>query len=123
MYMYIFMFVCALLVPIAMIALGNHYKKNAPKKIQKFSGYRTTMSMQNQDTWEYAHSYVGKLWLISGSALLIITIAMMVTIKNNSNFEMQSTYLVFAQLAVMIITILPVEIKLRKVFHKNGIRK
>ena len=35
--------------------------KKAPKEINSVFGYRTSMSMKNKDTWEFAHKYCGKV--------------------------------------------------------------
>ena len=54
--MFIFLSVCSLLVPLSMIILGYTWKDNSPKDRQGSSGYRTTMSRMNDETWRYAHS-------------------------------------------------------------------
>ena len=50
-------------VAIALIMLisGKIFSNRAPKNINTFIGYRTTMSMKNRDTWEFAHKISGKL--------------------------------------------------------------
>ena len=42
--MFTFLFICSLLIPLSMFILGKRWSKNPPKKINGFSGYRTTMS-------------------------------------------------------------------------------
>lgn len=118
--MFIYLFVCTLLIPLTMLLLGNRYRKKPPKDRNGFSGYRTTMSRLNQDTWNYAHNYVGKIWIVLGVAMLIVTSILMFIIKDRSNFELLVTFLTFLQIAVMIFTIIPTEIKLKRVFDKNG---
>lgn len=121
--MYVFLFFCTMLVPLEMIVLGNRYRRKPPKEISDVSGYRTSMSKLNNDTWRYSHNFIGKLWLFLGIILLIITIIIMVVIKNKNNFETLATYLTFAQLAIMCITILPTEIRLHKIFDSKGNRR
>ena len=53
--MFIFLSVCSLLVPLSMIILGYTWKDKPPKNRQGISGYRTTMSRMNDETWKYAH--------------------------------------------------------------------
>ena len=53
--MFIFLSVCSLLVPLSMIILGYTWKDKPPKDRQGSSGYRTTMSRMNDETWRYAH--------------------------------------------------------------------
>lgn len=121
--MFAYLFICSLLVPLSMILLGNQYRKKPPLNRQGFSGYKTTMSRLNEDTWTYAHSFVGKLWIILGSILLLFTGCGMFYVKNNKSFEMLAAYMVFVQLGIMGLTIIPVEMRLHKVFDKNGRRK
>ena len=59
---WIFMLIMDLLVPFTMIGWGKLFLDKAPKNINYTFGYRTTMSMKNQDTWQFAHKYCGKLW-------------------------------------------------------------
>ena len=56
-----FLFVCNLLIPVTMILVERRYYKKPPKEIDSLSGYRTTRSMQNQENWIYANTYIGKL--------------------------------------------------------------
>lgn len=56
---WIYSLAMVLLIPLIMIVLGFIYGKYPPKKINHISGYRTTMSMKNQDTWDFANRYMG----------------------------------------------------------------
>ena len=47
---WIAMFVCNLLVPLLMVIFGRIMYKHAPKSINGIYGYRTSMSMKNEDT-------------------------------------------------------------------------
>jgi hypothetical protein len=40
-----------LLIPAIMLGSGKLFSKNSPKDINWIIGYRTTMSMKNEDTW------------------------------------------------------------------------
>lgn len=66
---WLFMLIMNLLIPFSMIGFGRYFLKNAPKEINAIFGYRTTMSMKNNDTWEFAHKYCGKIWYICGSVV------------------------------------------------------
>ena len=57
-----FMLICDMIIPIAMVIVGRTMWKHCPKNINGMSGYRTTCSMKNMDTWKLAHDYCGKLW-------------------------------------------------------------
>lgn len=121
--MYIFLFVCSLLVPLSMVLLGYTWKDNPPKDKNGVSGYRTTMSRLNDTTWKCAHRYWGKINLVLGIILIIFTISIFVRSKKYADFEKVTTYLVFVQLGVMTLTIIPTEILLNKHFTKQGTKK
>ena len=53
---WIFMLIMNLLTPAVMIVFGIIFKKRAPKEINWIYGYRTQMSMKNEDTWQVALS-------------------------------------------------------------------
>ena len=59
---WIFMLIMDLLLPFTMIGFGRYFMKKAPKEINSVFGYRTSMSMKNKDTWEFAHKYCGNTW-------------------------------------------------------------
>lgn len=121
--MYIFLSVCSLLVPLSMILLGYKWKENPPKDRQGVSGYRTTMSRLNDDTWKCAHQYWGKINFVLGIILAVITISILIFMKTKTNFEVIITYLVFIQLGVMALTIIPTEFLLHKHFTLKGAKK
>lgn len=122
---WIFMMISDLLIPFTMIGFGKYFIKTAPKEINETFGYRTTMSMKNKDTWEYAHHYCGKLWLYIGWFMLILSvIAMLFVIGKDEDFV--GTFggiLCGIQILFLIGPIIPTEISLRNNFDENGIRK
>ena len=65
---WIFMCVTVLLIPFLMISFGGLFSRSAPKEINSAFGYRTSMSMKNADTWQFAHHFWENLaypWLDS----------------------------------------------------------
>ena len=50
-----FMLICDMIIPIVMVIVGRIMWKHCPKHINGISGYRTTRSMKNMDTWKFAH--------------------------------------------------------------------
>ena len=68
---WIFMCVTVLLIPFLMISFGGLFSRSAPKEINSAFGYRTSMSMKNADTWQFAHHYFGKIWRTLGWILII----------------------------------------------------
>lgn len=114
-----------LLIPILMISFGNMMRKHCPEKIDINFGYRTKRSMQNMDTWKFAHSYCGKLWWKIGWVLLIVTVFLQILMLRvpMESVTLYSLILMFAQTAVMLLTILPTERALKKHFDDHGQRR
>lgn len=125
MYFWFFMLISDLVIPFTMIAFGKCFMKKAPNKINAVFGYRTSMSMKNKDTWEFAHKYAAKVWYICGMAMLPMTIIPMLLITGKSKDEvgLAGGIICGIQLILLIGTIFPTEIALRKNFDENGKRR
>ena len=122
---WIFMLVMDLLLPFTMIGFGRYFMKKAPKEINSIFGYRTSMSMKNKDTWEFAHKYCGKVWYVCGMVMLPITVIFMLLVigKNEDCVGSIGGIICGVQLIPLIGSILPTEIALKKNFDKNGTRR
>lgn len=122
---WLFMLVMACLIPLTMLGFGKYFMENTPKKINSSFGYRTTMSMKNQDTWEFAHHYIGKLWYLCGRVALPLTIAAMFCLLGRAieSVAMAGVILCGAQTFVLLGTIVPTELALKKTFDKTGCRR
>ena len=119
------MLACELIIPVTMIVFGFIMKKNAPKDINYIFGYRTTRSMKNQDTWEFAHKHCGRIWWKIGLIMLIITSIVNIPFYNSNEnvFGNVTTIVTVVQLVVLLVSIIPTEIALKKTFNDDGIRK
>ena len=82
---WIFMLIMDLLIPFTMIGFGKMFLKKAPDQINYVFGYRTSMSMKNQDTWVFAHHYCGKIWYICGLILLVVSLIVLLLVIGKSN--------------------------------------
>ncbi|WP_302826238.1 SdpI family protein [Anaerofustis stercorihominis] len=122
---WIFMLLMNLLLPIIMIIFGKLFTKNIPKTINMAFGYRTSMSMKNEDTWTYAHKLFGDIWYKLGIVLLVLSIiASIFTIGKSDDFLGNVTIVNESiQLIVLITPIFYVEKKLKETFDSNGNRK
>jgi len=122
---WIFMLIMDLLIPFMMIGFGRYFSKRAPKEINMVFGYRTNMSMKNRDTWEFAHRYCGKIWLTCGLILLLLSIFLMIFVigQNKDTVGVLGGIICVIQLVLLIGSILPTEIALRKNFNQNGSRR
>lgn len=121
---WIFMTVMELLLPLVMIVIGNLFRKKPPQKINYFAGYRTTMSMKNKDTWEFAHHHCGKVWQITGNCMLVPSFIAMLAVfgKGTDTVGMFGTLVITVQMVILIGSIIPTELALRKHFDKKGNR-
>lgn len=118
MFFFIFMIAMTLLIPFTMIFFGKYFIKHAPAEINSVFGYRTKMSMKNKQTWEFAHKYIGKLWLCLGLIMLPFSLIPMVFTagKTEDIIGITGGVIVFIQMALMIFTIFPTEKTLKKKF-------
>lgn len=124
---WIFMLVMNLLIPITMISFGHSFEKKPPKIARsKFAfGYRTVMSMKNEETWEYAHRFFGKLWFRFGIAVGLISIIVLFFFigKDKDTVGFAGMIICYVQLVAMLLPVIPTELALRRRFDKNGNRK
>ena len=120
-----FMLIMDLLIPLTMIGFGRYFIKNAPKEINSVFGYRTTMSMKNKDTWNFAHRFCGKLWFVLGVILLpVSTIPLLFVFgKSVDIIGTVGGIISFVQLFPLFGSIIPTEIALKRTFDKNGNRR
>ena len=119
---WIYMFIMDLLIPIIMILFGRAFLKKAPKEINYVFGYRTSRSMKNRDTWEFAHRYCGKIWLICGLALIPIVAGIMLCFigaDTKTVGYVGASMLVFP-LLLIILSVILTERALKNTFDKSG---
>ena len=115
---WVFMTICNLLLPVLMIALGKVFVKNPPKTINAIVGYRTSRSMKDQDTWNFAHLHCGKLWWkIGWSMLPLSVISMLPALGKNDDFVgVLSSVIITVECIIMFISIFITERALAKEF-------
>ena len=124
---WIFMLVMNLLTPLVMIIYGRVIEKKPPKIARsKFAfGYRTVMSMRNEETWEYAHRFFGKLWFRFGIAVGLISIIVLFFFigKDKDTVGFAGMIICYVQLVAMLLPVIPTELALRRRFDKYGNRR
>lgn len=125
MFLKVFIFCCNLLIPLMLIIFGWVMQKHPPKNINSIYGYRTSMSMKNQDTWDFAHKACGKLWWKIGWIMLIFSAVVQLLFFNSDRnmIGILSAILCTVQCIILIGTIFPVEKALKKNFNPDGSRK
>jgi len=99
--------------------------KKAPQNINYIYGYRTTMSMKNKDTWNFAHKHCGRIWHYGGMILLALSIIVMLFCVGSEvgTIGTIGSILVGIQTLILIASIFPTSIALHKQFDKYGKRK
>lgn len=120
--LWLFLLLMVLLIPIIMIICGKHFSKSAPKEINYIFGYRTTRSMKNEKTWEFAHKMLGKIWKRCGIALLILAIVGMLLLIDcyEDTVGKFGVIIIYIELAVLLFSLIPIEIELKKKFDDDG---
>ena len=122
---WIFMLLMDLLTPLTMIGFGRSFMTKAPEKINTVFGYRTTMSMKNKDTWEFAHKFFGRLWFWCGLALLPVAVIPLLFVLNSSLDTIGAVggIVCMIELVPLAGSIFPTEAALKKTFDRNGSRR
>ena len=111
-----------LLIPAVMLYFGWRFQKHPPKNINGFYGYRTSRSMKNQQTWDYAHRVCGKLWLRVGGIMLPFSLLAMLPAlgRDVGTVGLWCIPVMGVQLVVLLGSIFPVERALKRNFDQFG---
>lgn len=122
---WIFVMIVNLLTPLIMIVFGKIFMNNAPKDINWGFGYRSSMSMKNKETWKFAHHFCGKLWFYMGCIMAVLSVLSMLFVIGQEKDVIGDVAGVICgvQVFILLFSIIPTEVALRRNFDKNGIRK
>ena len=122
---WLFMLVSAMLIPATMLLFGRLFQTRPPQEINNLYGYRTARSMQNADTWRFAHVYCGKIWVRCGAAAAAVTVLAFAFLfgRGVQLVGFIGGGLVWLQSLLLVATILPVERRLKRTFDENGLRR
>ena len=120
-----FMLCCDVLIPVLMIIAGRMMWKHPPKTINGTVGYRTSRSMMNMDTWNFAHDYCGRLWWKIGWIMLVPSILIHIPLYGRSEnaIGIVCGILITVQTIVLIVSIFPTERALKRTFTDSGKRR
>jgi len=99
------------------LLLGILMKIFPPKKINSILGYRTKLSMKNNDTWNEAQRYGAYSSIVVGVICIVVGICIHVFFKNNENIIGMICFII-----VVICDYLVDEHHLRTIFDSNGNR-
>lgn len=120
--MWIFLLICNLLIPVIMLGIGYTFRKHPPKTINWGYGYRTSRSMKNQDTWDFAHQNCGKIWLRAGCVMLPVTVLLMIFLigQGDDVLGLWSVAIEIVQTVLLVGSIIPTELALKRRFDEQG---
>ena len=120
---WIFMTAMALLIPGTMLLFGTRFERKPPRRNSVF-GYKTAMSQRNDDTWAFAHRYIGRLWRVWGLATLCVSLLVMLLALNRgmATVGYGALILICVQLFPLIGCIFPTERALKETFDRFGQR-
>ncbi len=120
---WIFMTAMAALTPLTMVLLGARFEKKPPKRNSVF-GYKTAMSGKNDDTWDFAQRYIGRLWRIWGLAALFVSLLVMLLLLNRDRpiVGYAAMILICVQMIPLIGCVFPTERALKRTFDRFGQR-
>ena len=116
------MLLVILIIPLLMVGFGLLLMKNPPKKINSVYGYRTRRSVRSQETWDFAHYYFGKLWLVCGLVSIPISLVPICLVLGKSEHVISVAGLIVLgiQTLLLLVTILLTERALKKNFDEFG---
>lgn len=119
---WIYVFCFTLLTPLLLIGVGSYFRKKPPQRINSVWGYRSARSMQNADTWAFAHAYCGRAWQRCGAGALPITVLGMLCVAGKDVGTVGTVGVILAgiQLLLLIGSVFLTESALRKTFDQNG---
>ncbi len=120
----LFLLAMNLLIPLTMLGFGLYFRRHCPPRNHLF-GYRTGLSMKNDDTWRFAQDCMGRLWSKWGAILLLLSLLLSLPLfrLEEDAAGWLSLALVLGQTGAILLSILPVEKALRATFDKDGRRK
>ena len=111
-----------LITPVIMVGFGLVFLKDPPKSINAAYGYRTKRSIRNQDTWDFAHLYFGKLWLVCGLVSIPASLVPFCLVLGKSEDVITITALIVMglQSIMMVATLILTERALKTHFDEFG---
>lgn len=124
--MWIFMLVCNLLIPAVAIWYGRRFQANPPKEPNAWFGYRTNRSMKSREAWNFAQRKMGEVWGRWGLVMLPLAVlaqALTLLCPDVEAMCMWSLPITVAEVAALLLSMIPVERALKENFDEHGRRR
>lgn len=118
-------FIVNLIIPAVMIFGGYMMKTCPPRSISRWVGFRTALSMKNEDTWAFAHACCGRVWWKTGWISLALSVLVQLPFAKASEETLGTLALVLAlaQFIVLFGTVVYVQRELKWTFDECGRRR
>ncbi len=102
------------IIPLLMLITGFLMFKHPPKKVNLFVGYRTRKSMKDQSAWKKANKYCGKVWIILGLGMFVLSLILYTVdvMKLMTFSEALLSIYIFIQVGFIILSVIYVEKKI-----------
>ena len=96
-------------------------RKQTPEKINRLVGYRSRRSMKNVETWKFANEYCGRLWWRIGWVMFLFSGLVQIPFMHSSEdtIGIMGGILCTVQTVLLIGSVIPTEIALKKTFFEN----
>jgi len=116
MFFWLFCLFVDLLVPAIAIIFGLKFRKSPPKNINSIFGYRTARSTKDRESWILAHNLCGNIWYKMGLIMLPLSLVSMLFVLKESVqiIAFSSLFLCLIQCIALTLTIIPVELLLKR---------
>lgn len=118
--MYYLTFFIVMLTPVLMALVGLIWRIRPPKNTGGPFAYRTALSLKNEDTWQFAHAHISKLWLRIGVLLSIVSAVLMVVFR--SNYMSFFLWVIMGQMVFLCLSAFLVDAVMKAVFDADGNR-
>jgi len=97
--------IACLICPILMLVYGIRFSQYQPKR-DGICGVRIKAALENEETWNFAHQYCGKLWQTMGMFMASAVIICMMVLINFSNLviAVSGVVILLIQLVLFVLT-------------------
>ncbi|MDO5559462.1 MAG: SdpI family protein [Oscillospiraceae bacterium] len=119
-------FFVSLFIFVFSFCIGNYLVKTPPKDMYQLFGYRTELSVRNQDTWDFAQVNSGRVCRIVSVTAFILALVLIIKFKTANGrlvFNLCSILVLAAQLLSLSVTFPVTEYLIFRNFHEDGTRK
>lgn len=114
-----------LVIPIIMIITGVLFIKKPAKTMNWMYGYRTQRAMKNQETWDFAQNYFGKVCTCLGVGMTVFVAVFMLYVfgQDEETLETVGKILGTVEIFAMVYGLTPTERALKKREYRKEERK